>query len=241
MSGQTSTVDALALAAHRDDIEITCGGLLIKLADLGYKTGIVDFTAGEMGTRGTADERTAEAAAAAEIMRLACRENLAMPDAKLENTLANRMLVASVIRRLRPRLVILPHREQRHPDHRVAGEIAYDACFLAGLKKLDLDGEPHRPHKILYSAFFRRPPFSFMVDITKQIDRKLAAVRAYVSQFGTKEGAESIYQPGVDIFELITIDARRTGQMIRKPYAEAFVIGEAIEIDDPMTMSVASI
>ena len=241
MTSHAPAVDALALAAHRDDIEITCGGLLIKLAGLGYKTGIVDFTAGEMGTRGTAEERAADAEAAAKIMGITCRENLRMPDAKLENTLANRMTVASVIRRLRPRLVILPHREQRHPDHRVASEIAYDACFLAGLKKLDLDGEPHRPHKILYSAFSRQPPFSFIVDITRQIDRKLEAVRAYTSQFGTKEGAASIYQPGVDIFELITIDARRMGQLIRKPYAEAFVIREAIEIDDPMIMSVASI
>ncbi|MBI5868478.1 MAG: bacillithiol biosynthesis deacetylase BshB1 [candidate division Zixibacteria bacterium] len=241
MTQTTPTVDALALAAHRDDIEITCGGLLLKLADLGYKTGIVDFTAGEMGTRGTAEDRAAEAAAAAKVLGLTHRENLGMPDAKLENSLPNRMAVADVIRRLRPRLVILPHREQRHPDHRVAGEIAYDACFMAGLKKLDLPGEPHRPHKILYSAFSRQPPFSIVVEITKQLDRKLAAVRAYTSQFGTKEGASSIYQPGVDIFELITIDARRMGQMIRKPYAEAYVIRESIEIEDPMTMTVPSI
>ncbi len=241
MTSTAPTVDALALAAHRDDIEITCGGLLIKLADLGYKTGIVDFTAGEMGTRGTAEDRGDEAASAARILGLTHRENLGMPDAKLENTLPNRLAVAAAIRRLRPRLVILPHREQRHPDHRVAGEIAYDACFLAGLKKLDLPGEPHRPHKILYAAFSRQPPFSFVVDITAQLDRKLEAVRAYHSQFGTKEAAASIYQPGVDIFELITIDARRMGQMIRKPYAEGYVIRETMEVDDPMTMSVASI
>ncbi|MBI3872066.1 MAG: PIG-L family deacetylase [candidate division Zixibacteria bacterium] len=150
-----TNVDALALAAHRDDIEITCGGLLIKFADLGYRTGIVDFTAGEMGTRGSAEDRAAEAAAAAHVLGLTHRENLNMPDAKLDNTLANRMAVATVLRRLRPRLVILPHWRQRHPDHRVAGEIAYDACFLAGLKRMDLPGEPHRPRKILYTAFLR--------------------------------------------------------------------------------------
>jgi len=241
MTSTTTTVDALALAAHRDDIEITCGGLLIKLKDLGYTTGICDFTAGEMGTRGTAEDRANEAAAAAQVMGVSHRENLSMPDAKLENTMANRMKVAEVIRRLKPKLVILPHRSQRHPDHRVAGEIGYDACFAAGLKKMDLPGEPHRPHKILYAAFFRPPPYTIIVDITDQIDRKIEAVRAYVSQFGTREGASSIYQPGVDIFELITIDARRMGQMIRKPYGEAYFMKDAIEIDDPIKMSVPSI
>jgi bacillithiol biosynthesis deacetylase BshB1 len=235
------TVDALALAAHRDDVEITAGGLLIKLADRGSKTGIVDFTAGEMGTRGTAAERAAEAGEAARIMGLSFRENLAFPDAKLENTLANRMTVAALIRRLRPRLVLLPHWSQRHPDHRVAGEIGYDACYLAGLKKLDLDGEPHRPRKILYVAFLRQPPYSFLVDITDQFERKLAAVRAYTSQFSTPEGARSIYEPGVDIFELMTVEARHLGRMIRKPYAESYLVKEAIEIDDPLTMIVPSI
>lgn len=235
------TVDALALAAHRDDIEITCGGLLLKFADLGYKTGIVDFTAGEMGTRGTDEDRAREAVAAAKILGVIHRENLHMPDAKLDNTLENRMQVAEAIRRLKPRLVILPHRDQRHPDHRVAGEMAYDACFLAGLKKMDIPGEAHRPKKILYAAFFRREPYSFVVDITDQFDRKIESVRAYTSQFGTEAGQTSIYQPGVNIFELIREDARKFGQMIRKTYGEGYVIKETIEIDDPLKMSVNSI
>lgn len=236
-----TTVDALALAAHRDDVEITCGGLLIKFADLGYKTGIVDYTAGEMGTRGTAKDRENEAAAASKILGLTHRENLHMPDAKLQNTLENRMAVATVIRRLRPRLVILPHGRQRHPDHRVAGDIAYDACYLAGLKKMDLDGEPHRPKKILYAAFFRQPPYSFIVDVTDQYARKEEAVRAYTSQFGTIEGQNSIYQPGVNLFELMEVEARSMGRLIFKKYAEAYVIKEQIEIDDPLKMSVPSI
>lgn len=236
-----TNVDALALAAHRDDIEITCGGLLIKFADLGYRTGIVDFTAGEMGTRGSAEDRAAEAAAAAHVLGLTHRENLNMPDAKLDNTLANRMAVATVLRRLRPRLVILPHWRQRHPDHRVAGEIAYDACFLSGLKRMDLPGEPHRPRKILYTAFLRQPPYSFVVDVGAQFERKLAAVRAYVSQFGTAEGARSIYEPGVDIFDLMTVEARQLARLIHKKYAEAYVIKETIEIEDPLKMSVPSI
>lgn len=236
-----NTVDALALAAHRDDIEITCGGLLIKFADMGYKTGIVDFTAGEMGTRGTAQDRENEAHAAAKILGVSHRENLHMPDAKLDNTLANRMAVATAIRRLKPRLVILPHRSQRHPDHRVAGEIAYDACFLAGLKKMDLDGEPHRPKKILYTAFFRQPPYSFLVDITDQYDRKTEAVRAYKSQFATIEGQNSIYQPGINLFELMEVEARQLGRLIHKKYAEAYVVKEQIEIDDPLKMPVPSI
>jgi bacillithiol biosynthesis deacetylase BshB1 len=241
MMTETTPIDALALAAHRDDVEITSGGLLIKFADLGYKTGIIDFTAGEMGTRGTAEDREAEATEAAKIMGLAYRENLNLPDAKLESTLANRMAVAAIIRRLRPRLVVLPHWSQRHPDHRIAGEIAYGACFLAGLKKLDLDGEPHRPHKILYTAFLRQPPYSFLVDVSAQFDRKLVAVRAYTSQFGTAEGARSLYEPGVDIFELMTVEAQHLGRMIRKRHAEAYVVKEAIEIDDPLKMTVPSI
>lgn len=236
-----TTIDALALAAHRDDIEITCGGLLVKFADMGYKTGIVDFTAGEMGTRGTAQDRENEANAAASILGVSHRENLHMPDAKLDNTLANRIAVATVIRRLKPRLVILPHWSQRHPDHRVAGQIAYDACFLSGLKKMDIDGEPHRPKKILYTAFFRQPPYSFLVDITDQYDRKTAAVRAYTSQFGTVEGQNSIYQPGINIFDLMETEARQLGRLIHKKYAEAYVIKEQIEIDDPLKMPVPSI
>lgn len=237
----SATVDALALAAHRDDIEITCGGLLIKFADMGYKTGIVDFTAGEMGTRGTAEDRENEANAAAKIMGIVHRENLHMPDAKLDNTLANRVAVATVIRRLKPRLVILPHWSQRHPDHRVAGEIAYDACFLSGLKKMDMDGEPHRPKKILYTAFFRQPPYSFLVDITGQYARKIEAVRAYVSQFVTVEGQNSIYNPGVNIYDLMEIEARQLGRLIQKKYAESYVIKEQIEIDDPLKMQLPSI
>ncbi len=237
----SDTVDALALAAHRDDIEITCGGLLIKFADMGYRTGIVDFTAGEMGTRGTARDRESEANAAAKILGVSHRENLHMPDAKLDNTLANRLAVAAVLRRLKPRLVILPHWRQRHPDHRVAGEIAYDACFLAGLRKLDIDGEPHRPRKILYTAFFRQPPYSFLVDITDQYDRKTEAVRAYTSQFGTVEGQNSIYQPGINIFDLMETEARQLGRLIHRKYAEAYVIKEQIEIDDPLKMPVPSI
>jgi LmbE family N-acetylglucosaminyl deacetylase len=164
-----------------------------------------------------------------------------MPDAKLDNTLPNRMAVATVIRRLKPRLVVLPHWRQRHPDHRVAGEIAYDACFLAGLKKMDIDGDPHRPKKILYTAFFRQPPYSFLVDITEQYERKTAAVRAYASQFGTVEGQNSIYQPGINLFDLMEVEARQLGRLIHKKYAEAYVIKEQIEIDDPLNMSVPSI
>lgn len=241
MTDETETVDALALAAHRDDVEITCGGLLIKFADLGYRTGIVDFTAGEMGTRGSSSDRTAEAEAAAKIMGVSHRENLNMPDAKLDNTLENRLAVAASLRRLRPKLVILPHAAQRHPDHRVAGAIAYDACFLAGLRKIDLPGEPHRPHKILYTAFFRPPPYSFLVDVTDQFDRKNKAVAAYKTQFGTQEGAREIYAPGIDIYELMETEAKQLGRGIRKRFAEAYVITEAIEVEDPITMSVPSI
>jgi len=149
--------------------------------------------------------------------------------------------IAQVIRDTRPELVILPHWEQRHPDHLAASRLGYDACFLAGLKKLELDGEPHRPRKIIYTSSFREMNHSFFVDITEQMKRMLEAVRAYKSQCdGTPESKE-IYKPGVDIFEFMTVTARRYGHLVGVEYAEAFVIKENILIDDPSELSVRSI
>jgi N-acetylglucosamine malate deacetylase 1 len=132
-------VDILAIAAHRDDVEQTCGGTLLKMAECGHRTGILDLTRGEMGTRGTAEDREREATAAAEILRVGWREALNLPDGRVENTWENRLQVAGVIRRARPRVVILPYWKGRHPDHYIASKLGYEACFLAGLAKLDLD------------------------------------------------------------------------------------------------------
>ena len=234
-------LDLLAIAAHRDDIEITCGGTMIKLADKGKKAGILDLTEGEMGTKGTAADRGREAEDAAQIMGLAYRHNLRLPDAGVEVNRENKLKVAQVIRTLRPELVILPYWVQRHPDHLAASLLGYDACFLAGLRKLPLEGEPHRPRKIIYTSSFRDGQHSFFVDITGQMERKLKAVAAYKSQFDGTPSSREIYRPGVDIFEYMTVTAQHYGHMVGVKYAEAFAIKEQILIDDPAEMPVRSI
>jgi bacillithiol biosynthesis deacetylase BshB1 len=138
-------VDIAALAAHPDDVGQTCGGTLILMAEKGYRTGIIDLTAGEMGTRGTPEQRIEESVAAAREMLVAERHNLRLPDARLENNLEAKMAIAEKIRELRPSVLILPYWEARHPDHVRASELGLGACFLAGLRKLELAGEPHRP------------------------------------------------------------------------------------------------
>jgi len=234
-------LDLLAIAAHRDDIEITCGGTMIKLADKGKKAGILDLTEGEMGTKGTAADRGREAEDAAQIMGLTYRHNLRLPDAGVEVNRENKLKVAQVIRTLRPELVILPYWVQRHPDHLAASLLGYDACFLAGLRKLPLEGEPHRPRKIIYTSSFRDGQHSFFVDITGQMERKLKAVAAYKSQFDGTPSSREIYRPGVDIFEYMTVTAQHYGHMVGVKYAEAFAIKEQILIDDPAEMPVRSI
>ena len=234
-------LDLLAIAAHRDDIEITCGGTMIKLADKGKKAGILDLTEGEMGTKGTAADRGREAEDAAQIMGLTYRHNLRLPDAGVEVNRENKLKVAQVIRTLRPELVILPYWVQRHPDPLAASLLGYDACFLAGLRKLPLEGEPHRPRKIIYTSSFRDGQHSFFVDITGQMERKLKAVAAYKSQFDGTPSSREIYRPGVDIFEYMTVTAQHYGHMVGVKYAEAFAIKEQILIDDPAEMPVRSI
>jgi LmbE family N-acetylglucosaminyl deacetylase len=138
----TSGVDILAIAAHRDDVEQTCGGTLLKMAERGHRTGILDLTRGELGTRGSAEDRAREAADAAKILQVSWREALDIPDGRVENTWENRLKVAQVIRQTRPRVVILPYWEGRHPDHYTASKLGYEACFLAGLAKLAISSQP---------------------------------------------------------------------------------------------------
>jgi bacillithiol biosynthesis deacetylase BshB1 len=252
-------LDILAIAAHPDDAEITSGGLLIKMARLGRKTGVLDLTRGEMGTFGDEHTRAAEATAAAKALGLAYRSSAGMPDAAVEYTQENKLAVAAVIRETKPELVILPHWEQRHPDHLACSRLGYDACFLAGLAKLPLDGEPHRPRKIIYASYYRNADHSFMVDIGETFEQKLRAIAAYESQFGdpswvddvlkghaaagsvTASGQKSIFAPGVHIFDLLYSRSRALGQMVGVMFAEAYTIKERILIDDPQKMPVRSI
>jgi len=235
------TLDVLAIAAHRDDVEITCGGTIIKLVEKGKKVGVLDLTAGEMGTKGTAEDRERDAAEASKIMGLSWRGNLGLPDAGVEVNRENKLKITKVIRQFKPQLVILPFWVQRHPDHLYAMQLGYDACFLSGLKKLEIDGDPHRPHKIIYTSSFRDVKHSFFVDVTDQFERKLETVRAYRSQFDGTPQSKQIFKPGVDIFEFMTISASQYGHMVGVKYAEAFTIKENILIDDPSEMPVRSI
>ncbi|MCW5978069.1 MAG: bacillithiol biosynthesis deacetylase BshB1 [Bryobacteraceae bacterium] len=231
-------LDILAIAAHPDDIEQTCGGTLMGMAEKGYRAGALDLTAGDMGTRGSPEIRLREAEAAARVMRLQFRGNLRFPDARLENTIAPRMTLASEIRRLRPRVVILPYWEARHPDHYRACEMGFEACFLAGLRKLDEYTEPHRPYKILYSSLYADVRPSFVVDITAQFDRRMEALFCYESQYGGSPDGAGLFPSKQEIRERLAAIARFYGQQIGVRYGEPFVVKETIRIDDVVAMGV---
>jgi N-acetylglucosamine malate deacetylase 1 len=233
-------LDVLAIAAHPDDVEQTCGGTLLKAAEAGYRTGVLDLTAGDMGTRGTPEERIAESQRAAKVLSLAWRGNLQMPDARLENTLAARMTLAMQIRALKPRVVILPYWQARHPDHYRAGEMGYEACFLAGLKKLD-ESQPHRPRKILYSSVYADVKPSFVVDIGAQFERRMEALLSYRSQYGAEGEGAALFPGEGEIRERLGAIARFYGNLIGVRYGEPFVVKEAIAIDDVVAMPVRSI
>lgn len=235
-------VHLLAIAAHRDDVELTCAGTLIKAADAGYTTGILDLTAGETGTRGNAELREAEAVRAAELMGVAERRNAGLPDARLANTDETRRVVVEQIRHFAPRVVILPYPVGRHPDHRIASELARDACYLAGLAKYPAEGTPHRPHKILYSLAYREDPVkpTFVVDITDQFDRKMAAIRCYASQFDGALNAGEIFPTGQDLYSLVEVQNAHYGSLIRTRYGEPYWTHETVRVDDVVGLEVQS-
>jgi bacillithiol biosynthesis deacetylase BshB1 len=224
-------LDLLAFAAHRDDIDITCGGLLIRMAEKGYKVGACDLSQGEMGTLGSAADRKAECEEAARIMGLAVRVNVELPDAAIFNVREYQSRVVDVLREQRPRVVVLPGHEQRHPDHRITPQLVFDACYFAGLEKFG-SGKKHRPHKILYchTSFEDRKP-TFVVDISAQMDRKVAAVLAFKTQFPDREKTS----------EWLRARARSYGLMIGATYGEGYTQREVMQVDDVVTLPVASI
>jgi bacillithiol biosynthesis deacetylase BshB1 len=235
-------LDILAIAAHRDDVELTCGGTLIKLAAMGRRTGILDLTEGEMGTRGSAALRAAEAERAAAVMGAAVRENLGLPDAGIVNTPQTRELVARVLRRLRPAIVIAPAQQGRHPDHRVTAELVRDACFVAGLAKVAPDVPKHRPRKVLhclsYREDFTRP--TFVVDISAEFDTKLEAIRCYGSQFDGVTQAGEVYPNGDPLYDIVRHQAAHYGSLIRTRYGEPFFTTETMRVDDITTLEVST-
>jgi bacillithiol biosynthesis deacetylase BshB1 len=237
-------LDLLAVAAHPDDVELTCGGTLLKAAEDGYKTGILDLTAGEMGTRGSAETRLQESNRAAKILRVAHRENLRLPDAHLEASNEYKLAVARRIRALRPRVVILPYWEGRHPDHYTAARLGYEGCFLAGLKQLPLDGEPFRPFKILYSTvYYREVRPTFVVDISRQFERRYQAILAYHSQFRPKpkDRKTKVYIPLDRLHHQVNLIARYYGELVGVEYAEPYLVKEVMQVEDVIKLPVRSL
>jgi bacillithiol biosynthesis deacetylase BshB1 len=236
-------LDLLAIAAHPDDVEITCGGALLKMAQRGYKTGILDLTAGEMGTRGTPESRAKEAAKAAKLLGVKWRETLGVPDSDVQPTRQHKLRLASVIRKLQPKTVILPYWEARHPDHYNASTLGYEGCFLAGLKQLPLDGEPYRPYKILYSTAFATVRPTFVVDITQQYEQRRRAIFAFRSQFRTKKSEKSskVFLAIDRLEEEMNQLARHYGQLIGVKYGEPFLQKELMQVEDVVKLDVRSI
>ena len=235
-------VDLLAIAAHRDDIELTCGGTLIKAAKQGHRTAIIDLTQGEMGTRGSAASRAAEASKAAEILGVQARENLNLPDAGIMYDAATRELLVKAIRRFKPAVVIAPALEGRHPDHSITGRLVRDACFLGGLAKLAPDVPKHRPRKVIHTVSFRqdvgRP--TFVVDISAEFDQKMQAIRCYASQFEGVTQAGEVMPNGDSLFDVVTHYAAYYGTLIRCRYGEPFYTSETMLVDDVVTMGVST-
>ena len=235
-------LDVLAIAAHRDDVELTCGGTVIKMVESGYRVGVLDLSAGESGSRGSASLRAKEAEKAARVMGIAHRENLGLPDAAIENLREYKLKIAQKIRELRPRTVILPYWAGRHPDHYTTGQIGYEACFLAGLDKLPLKGEPFRPFKIIYASVYVPAVVpTFVVDVTKQFDKKLKSILCYSSQFSSEKDVQNLFPSRKDLGERVGSLARHFGLMVGVRFGEPFVTREVAAVEDIVTMPVRSI
>jgi N-acetylglucosamine malate deacetylase 1 len=253
-------LDVLAVAAHRDDVEQTCGGTLAKMARRGQRIGILDLTRGELGTRGTAEDREREAIDAARILGVSWRGALDIPDGRVENTYENRLKVARVIRLTQPRVVILPYWKGRHPDHYTCSSLGYEACFLAGLTKLDLSSvsessleinlttdnqqlptAPHRPFKILYATLYYDVRPTFVVDVTQQFEAKLASILAYKSQFSDQEAGKDIFPAAAEIRTRVDSMARFYGMLAGVTQAEPFLQKEVGLVEDVTAIPVKSI
>lgn len=250
------SLDILAIAAHRDDVEQTCGGTLLKAALRGQRTGILDLTRGEMGTRGTAEDRAREAGDAAAILKADWRNALDIPDGRVENTWENRLKVAAALRETRPRVVILPYWKGRHPDHYTASILGYEACFLAGLAKLDpqkaLGAQsqaferteslpPHRPFKIIYATLYYDVRPSFVVDISDRFEAKFASIMAYKSQFSDQAAGKDLFVAQGEIHARVEAMARFYGMLGGVTYAEPFLQKEVGMVEDLLAIPVKSI
>jgi len=234
-------IDILAIAAHRDDVEQTCGGTLLRMKSLGLSTGILDLTEGEAGTRGSREERAEEATEAARILQVDTRQGLDIPDGNVANTYENRLKIGKIVRELRPRVVILPYWTGRHPDHYTTATLGYEACFLAGLAKLDPATPPHRPFKIVYASLYADIRPSFVVDITGYIEARFASLMAYRSQYANQSPGSGLFVPEEEIRERTFAMARHYGLLAGVRYGEPFVQKEVGLVDDLTLVPVQSI
>ncbi len=235
-------VDIMTIAAHPDDIELTCAGTLIRMVDKGYSVGILDLTGGEMGTRGTPEIRAREAAAAQAVIGARFRKQLDFGDSRLTASIENRLALAKEIRAARPKTVILPYWEGRHPDHYTAATLGYEACYAAGLKQLPIGGEPHRPKKILYASMYWEVRPSFLVDISPYFARKVDAVNCFSSQFaGDLRDIAELYPAWGRLIDRITTQCKYFGHLMGVDYAEPFVVKEVMAVDDIVDMPVPSV
>jgi bacillithiol biosynthesis deacetylase BshB1 len=234
------TLDVLAFGAHADDTELACGGTLIKLAGIGYRTGVVALTRGEMATRGSAEARAREFEKAAGVMGLSVHKMLDIPDGRVEVTWENKLKIITEIRVHKPRIVVAPYWVDRHPDHENASQLVRASVYLAGLKRIETGQEAFRPVKLVFcQGRFEFSP-SFVVDITDAQAKKMAAIQAYVSQFHRPDqpeataasGETSIGRP--EFLEHIEARDRRYGAQIGVKYGEPFLVREALKLDDPV-------
>jgi bacillithiol biosynthesis deacetylase BshB1 len=231
----------LAIAAHRDDVEQTCGGTLLRMAARGLRTAILDLTRGEAGTRGTSEDRAREAAEAAKLLGVSRREALDLPDGAIENTLENRKNIVRVLREIRPRVVILPYWQARHPDHAIVATLGYQACFLSGLAKVETGAPPHRPFKIVYASLYADVRPSFVVDITPFIEQRHNALMAYKSQYANQAAGNALFVPEEEIRERTFAEARHYGLLAGVKYGEPFVQKEIGLVEDLTLLPVQSI
>jgi N-acetylglucosamine malate deacetylase 1 len=235
------TADVLAIAAHRDDVEQTSGGTLLRSAARGLRTAILDLTRGEAGTRGTAEDRAREADDAARILGVGWRDALDLPDGAIANTLENRIKIVQVLRQLRPRVVILPYWQARHPDHAIVASLGYEACFLSGLAKIDTGTKPHRPFKIAYASLYADVRPTFVVDITPFIEQRHSALMAYRSQYANQADGGGLFVAEDEIRERTLAEARHYGLLAGVLYGEPFVQKEVGLVDDLTLIPVQSI
>ena len=233
--------DVLAIAAHRDDVEQTCGGTLLRMAARGLRTAILDLTQGESGTRGTAEDRAREAAEAARLLGVGWRQALDLPDGAIENSLENRLKIVRILRQVRPRVVILPYWQARHPDHAIVATLGYEACFLSGLSKVETGAPPHRPFKIIYASLYADVRPTFVVDITRFIDQRHQALMAYKSQYANQQAGSALFVPEEEIRERTYAEARHYGLLAGVRYGEPFVQKEVGLVDDLTLLPVQSL